>query len=124
MKKEIQTVAAGSLYITIFTLLSKGLGFFREVLTANLFGTSWQMDAVVIALSPARIITSIISAGLISVFVPQYIKIRKRYRRFSKICLVGSCDVWNRLCGIRWISATLTFLFREDIRSRVFKRSS
>ncbi|HDP76617.1 MAG TPA: virulence factor MviM [Mesotoga infera] len=78
MKKGIQTVAAGSLYITVFTLLSKGLGFFREVLTADLFGTSWRLDAVVIALSPARVITSIISAGLIAVFVPQYIKIRKR----------------------------------------------
>jgi len=78
LKNSIQTVAAGSLYITLFTLLSKGLGFFREVLTAHLFGTSWQLDAVVIALSPARVITSIISAGLVAVFVPEYIKIRKR----------------------------------------------
>lgn len=89
MKSRIQTVAEGSLYITLFTLLSKGLGFFREVITANLFGTSWKMDALIISLAPARIITSILAAGFVAIFIPEYMKIRNssKEREFVSLCL-------------------------------------
>jgi len=75
-KKYVQSVAAGAIYITFFTLISKVLGFFREVLVADLFGTSWRLDAVMIALTPVQIISGVISAGLITVFIPKYIKIK------------------------------------------------
>ena len=83
LKSRIQTVAEGSLYITLFTLLSKGLGFFREVITANLFGTSWKMDALIISLAPARIITSILAAGFVAIFIPEYMKIRNSSKESS-----------------------------------------
>ncbi len=73
-----RSVAAGAVLITIFTIISKILGFFREVLLANLFGTSWRLDAVIIALTPSTVITGIISGGLATIFIARYIKIRDK----------------------------------------------
>ncbi|MEA2065712.1 MAG: lipid II flippase MurJ [Thermotogota bacterium] len=71
-----RSVAAGAVLITVFTIMSKILGFFREVLLANLFGTSWRLDAVIIALTPSTVITGIISGGLATIFIARYIKTR------------------------------------------------
>jgi putative peptidoglycan lipid II flippase len=71
-----RSVAAGAVLITVFTIISKILGFFREVLLANLFGTSWRLDAVIIALTPSSVITGIISGGLATIFIARYIKTR------------------------------------------------
>lgn len=79
MNKMIgRSVAAGAVLITIFTIISKILGFFREVLLANLFGTSWRLDAIIIALTPSTVITGIISGGLATIFIARYIKTRDK----------------------------------------------
>ncbi|HNS67934.1 MAG TPA: hypothetical protein PKG97_10110, partial [Mesotoga infera] len=47
------SVAVGTLAILTFSIISKGMGFFREMLIAGLFGTSGNLDAVFIAMTPA-----------------------------------------------------------------------
>lgn len=71
-----QSVAAGAFYIAVFTFISKILGFFREILIADLFGTSWRLDAVIIALNPAILIANVISGAIITIFIPKYIKLK------------------------------------------------
>jgi len=68
--KFAQSVAAGTIVIALFTLFSKALGFAREILIANLFGTSWRLDAVFIAITPVTVVTGIATGGITAIFFP------------------------------------------------------
>lgn len=70
--KFAQSVAAGTIVIALFTLFSKALGFAREILIANLFGTSWRLDAVFIAITPVTVVTGIATGGITAIFFPIY----------------------------------------------------
>lgn len=80
-----QSVAAGAFYIAAFTLISKLLGFFREILIADLFGTSWRLDAVIIALNPASLVTGVISGAIGTIFIPKYIKLKSEESTEARI---------------------------------------
>jgi len=43
-----QTITQAALLISVLTLISKFIGFFREVLIANYFGATGQTDAFVV----------------------------------------------------------------------------
>ncbi len=69
----MQSVAAGTIYISVFTLISKLLGLVRNILTASLFGTSWRLDAVFIAMKPSGLAISLFAGALSSALVPVYV---------------------------------------------------
>lgn len=68
-----QSVAAGTLSIMFFTIISKALGFVREMVIAANFGTSWRLDALIVAMDPALHIGGIIVGAFASMMVPIYI---------------------------------------------------
>ncbi len=73
-----QTVATGTLSIMFFTLISKFLGFVREMVLAAQFGTSWRLDALIIAMDPALQISGIISSAMATMMIPIYIDIKSK----------------------------------------------
>lgn len=93
------SVAAGTLVILTFSVLSKGMGFFREMLVAKLFGTSGYLDAVFIAMTPATTLSGIIAGAFAAIFIPVYLSIRKEDAQHSK-----------RYAGAVLISGSFIFL--------------
>src|SRR6056297_3294756 len=69
-----QSVAAGTLSIMFFTIISKGLGFVREMVLAANFGTSWRLDALLVAMDPALKLGGMIASAIASMMIPIYIE--------------------------------------------------
>jgi putative peptidoglycan lipid II flippase len=68
-----QNVATGTISILIFTIISKALGFIREMVVAANFGTSWRLDALIVAMDPATTLGGIVTGAIASMMVPIYI---------------------------------------------------
>ena len=63
-------VARSAIIIMLFTLVSKFLGFIREILTASKFGSGMETDAYFVALSATYILMNLIGVGLNTTMVP------------------------------------------------------
>ncbi len=77
-KKIFSGVAAASFIIVFFSLISKGLGFFREIVFANSFGLSKDFDVYLIG----SVIPTVVNTGIIylgqNYFIPSYSKVKAR----------------------------------------------
>jgi len=71
-----QSIAVGAVAITAFTLLSKVFGFVREMVLAANFGTSWRLDAVIIAMEPAESLSGIIAGAFGVMMIPVYLELK------------------------------------------------
>jgi len=69
------------LALFIISIISKLMGFFREVLIANYFGISYSADAYYVALTPATLAITF-SIVISSVFLPLFVK-NSRDRNYS-----------------------------------------
>ena len=75
-KKFSSTIASASLIIIFFGLISKGLGFVREIVFAGSFGLSKDFDIYLVgSVIPTLINTAIIYLGQ-NFFIPSYNKIK------------------------------------------------
>jgi len=68
-----QKILEGTLSIVFFSIISKALGFFREIILAANFGTSWRLDALIVAMDPAIKIGGVVSTAIASMMVPIFI---------------------------------------------------
>ncbi len=60
--------------VGIFTLISRILGFTREMLMANVFGVSWITDVFLVGFRLPNTVRSLLSEGaLASAFIPRYV---------------------------------------------------
>ena len=76
MKKFASTVAGASLIIIFFGLISKGLGFVREIVFAGSFGLSKDFDIYLAgSVLPLVINTGVIYLGQ-NFFIPSYNKLK------------------------------------------------
>lgn len=73
-----QSVAAGTVSIMFFTIISKMLGFVREMVIAAKFGTSWRLDALIVAMDPALQIGGIVVGAFASMMIPIYINEKRK----------------------------------------------
>ena len=75
-KKVTSTLAGAFIFLIVVNLLSKGLGFFREVLFANYFGRGVEFDIyLIVAVIPITINTVVLYIGQ-NYFIPGYHKIK------------------------------------------------
>ncbi|MCL2212274.1 MAG: murein biosynthesis integral membrane protein MurJ [Oscillospiraceae bacterium] len=58
--------------VTVLMLVTRLLGFVREMVIAHSFGATYQTDAFNMAISIAFVVTMIISAGVATVIIPMY----------------------------------------------------
>lgn len=61
----------------ILTLLSKIMGFFREIIMSSFYGTSALVDAYVIALTIPRLVLSFMVIAITTGYIPVYLEIRE-----------------------------------------------
>jgi len=95
-QKFTSTIAGASIFISIIGLLSRGLGFIREMIFANNFGLGTEFDLYLIgAVLPVTINTIILYIGQ-NYFIPGFQKIKadnteetKKYYNHSFIMFVG-----------------------------------
>ncbi|OAA29707.1 membrane protein, virulence factor [Kosmotoga arenicorallina S304] len=111
-----QSIAAGTIVITLLALLSKSLGFIREIIIANLFGTSWRLDAVFIALTPVTTTIGIATGGIIAIFFPIYHGLKLKDPERAKI-YAGSL---LKLYSIIFLSLGAVFLIFPEIIIKLF----
>ena len=71
-----QSIAVGTVAFMVFTTISKILGFIREMVLAASFGTSWRLDAVIVALEPAESLSAIIAGAMATMMVPIYLQMK------------------------------------------------
>jgi len=117
---QAQSVAFGTIFIFGFTLLSKGLGFIREMVLAAQFGTSWRLDAVIIAMEPAENLSSIIAGALSTMMIPLYLEVKngkdpEQTKRYAS-------QVLKLAAAVLLIFSALLFLF-PDLLIKVFAPS-
>ncbi len=95
-----QTVAQATILITAFLLLSKTIGFFREILIAKYFGATGQTDAFLIALIIPTLIMGLVSSGLGTLIIPVYIEKSKKDKNQAKIFVNQIFFIWLMITAI------------------------
>ena len=71
-------IAGATFTIMLATLLGRAIGFLKEVLVTRQFGTSWEMDAFVIALIFPTLLAQLAGGAIQVSLVPVYIEWRLR----------------------------------------------
>ncbi len=67
-----QTITEATIIISVIAFLSKIVGYLRDALTANYFGTSYQVDAFVVASRIPTMILGLFSGGMQAIVIRMY----------------------------------------------------
>jgi len=62
--------------LAIATFTVKGLGFFKEMMIANYFGTSHELDILIFSLTLAGTFLTVLSGGMESTVLPNYLRFK------------------------------------------------
>lgn len=111
-KKFTSTIAGASLLITVVGLISRGMGFIREIIFANFFGLSADYDIYLIGtVLPVTINTIIIYLGQ-NYFIPNYNKLKNNSQEEAEKFVTASFWFFN-LAGL--ILFVILFLLSDGI---------
>lgn len=72
MSDKSQTIKRATVGIALLLLLSKGIGFIREILIAHRFGTGLEYDTYLIAISVPTAFFMLFGYAFYNIFVPAY----------------------------------------------------
>jgi len=112
---SVQSWGSASAFLIAVAFLSKGLGFFRELLIANYFGISGDVDAYIIALSLALFAASGIGIALSTMLIPAVHQLQVRAGNERAVGFVGRVIVVAGLLSL-FVSLPL-ILFPEPVIS-------
>jgi len=73
-----EKVGKSVMIIMVFTLISKFLGFFREILIAARFGSGMETDAFFIAMTACTIVMSVVGAAIKTTLIPVLSEVEDR----------------------------------------------
>lgn len=73
-----QGIAEATLFITLISILSRVVGYFREVLVAKYFGASGETDAFLVAMIIPTMVTGIIANGISTLIIPFYVERKEK----------------------------------------------
>src|SRR5580692_1263802 len=65
-------LAASTFFVIAATLVSTVLGFFREVVNAQYYGTQWEMDTFLAAATIPTILFGVFNGALVGALVPTF----------------------------------------------------
>lgn len=80
-----QKFAQSALMISVFTLISKALGFIREVMIADKFGSGMETDTYFVAMTATVIIVGTLGAALNTTLIPIFSEIGERHGKKGKL---------------------------------------
>lgn len=102
-----------ALLIMIATIISKFLGFFRELVLSYSYGASSISDVYIISTTIPSVIFGFVSAGLAAGYIPMYNKIDKNYGE------IEANDFTNNLINIILLISSIiiliSYFFTENI---------
>lgn len=104
-----QKVAQSALMISVFTLISKGLGFIREVLIASKYGSGVETDTYFVAMTATIIIMGTLGSALNTSLVPIFSEIRGKNGKGAQKKYLN--NVLNNVVLITLILAILAYIF-------------
>lgn len=104
-----KTMARSALMIAIFTLISKFLGFVREMLIAYKYGSGYRTDTYFVAMTATVIIMTTLGSALNTTLVPVFTEIDTKYGRRGKLKFLN--NVLNVVLLLTIILAVLGYIF-------------
>jgi len=104
-----QNVAQSAAMISIFTLLSKFLGFIREVMIASKYGSGMETDTYFVAMTATVIIMGTLGSALNTTLIPIFSEIKSRGGRKAQRAYLN--NILNLVIFITVILAILAFIF-------------
>ncbi|NMA86226.1 MAG: murein biosynthesis integral membrane protein MurJ [Tissierellia bacterium] len=108
-----QKVAQSAAMIAIFTLISKFLGFLREILIAYTYGSGYETDTYFLAMTATVIIMTIVGAALNTTLVPIFTEIDQKRGKEGKLEFLN--NILNMIFFLSIILALLGFVFSPKI---------
>ena len=108
-----QKVAQSAAMIAIFTLISKFLGFLREILIAYTYGSGYETDTYFLAMTATVIIMTTIGAALNTTLVPIFTEIDQKSSKEGKLKFLN--NILNVVFLISIILALLGFILSPKI---------
>ena len=108
-----QKVAQSAAMIAIFTLISKFLGFLREILIAYTYGSGYETDTYFLAMTATVIIMTTIGAALNTTLVPIFTEIDQKSGKDGKLKFLN--NILNVVFLISIILALLGFILSPKI---------
>lgn len=109
-KRELAQSAA---MISIFTLISKALGFIREVMIANRFGSGMETDTYFVAMTATVIIMGTLGAALNTTLIPIFSEIGEKYGRRGKLKYLN--NIFNIVLIITIFIVILGYIFSPTV---------
>ncbi len=111
--------AKAALWIMIATMLSKVLGFFREMVFANFYGTGKLSDVFLLALNIPGLIVAVVGSAIATTYIPLYIELKEK--KGEEEALKFTNNIMNICAIITVIIAILGLVFTEEF-VKVFAR--
>lgn len=105
--------AKAALWIMIATLLSKVLGFGREIVLAKYYGTGLYSDVFVLTLNIPSLIITIVGSAIATSYVPMYFDIKEKSGNEGTSKFTN--NMLNLSCAISIVIAILGLLFTEQV---------
>lgn len=106
-------VAKAAVGLMFATLLSKVLGFGRELALASAYGASSYSDAFLVSLNIPTVIFSVIGTSLGTAFIPLYWEVHKN--KGDKGSLLFANNVLNVVVSICMLFSILGIIFAEQL---------
>lgn len=102
-------VAKSAAMIVMFTLMSKGLGFLREVLIAYRYGSGMETDTYFVAMTATVIIMGTLGSALNTTLIPIFSEVGEKRNKFGKLEFLN--NILNITIFLTIILAILAFVF-------------
>lgn len=103
-----QKMAKSAAMIATFTLLSKGLGFIREVLIASRYGSGMETDTYFVAMSSTVIIMTTIGSALNTTLIPIFSEIGQKKGKEGRLRYLN--NILNIVFFISLILAIVSYI--------------
>lgn len=104
--------AKATLWIMVGTMLSKVLGFFREIVLANFYGTSSHADVFLVTLNIPGLIIAVIGSAIATMYIPIYIDTKEKLGEEEAMKFTN--NMLNICCVIAIIIALLGLIFTKE----------
>lgn len=108
-----QKLARSASMIAVFTLISKGLGFIREMMIASRYGSGMETDTYFVAMTATVIIMSTLGSAMNTTLIPIFSEIGEIKGKKSKLKYLN--NILNLVFFVTLILATLAFIFSPQI---------
>lgn len=104
-------VAKNTLILMIITIISKVLGFIRELVLGGIYGTTFYSDAYIVAMNIPGTLFSLIGIALSTTFIPLYYENSKSIKESNKFVN----NIFNITLILSAILALLVFVFANQV---------